>query len=510
MTLGVDSPPESPASELTRPIADLCDEALRGLGAGPIRDGVAAVRYRLGERGLRVVVAGRVSTGKSTLVNALLRRRIAPTAAGECTQVVTWFRYGVPARAEVVTTAGETSELPLIGGELPEELGTPVEDVESVVVYLPDEALKQMILIDTPGLSSVDEQRSDRTQALLAMHVATRHALAEADALVFLMSQAAREDDERALTAFADATRGVDASAATTIGVLSMADKVAGGDPAKARELADRFAAALHPKVAAVVPLVALVGEAAEVLTERDAGQLEQLAALDRETRELAVSDVGLFRELATPVPADDRERLLRQLDLFGIRHCLEQIDAGRDGASALAEGLRERSGMAALRRLLAETFEARADLLKAHSALAALERLAWQQAQSGTTTVRLSLRNAVERLRNRPEMHRINELWALEQALGKLQPEAQAGRGLPEELHADLVRIAGSGSAAARLGLADDASVDAQRRAALDGAGRWQAYKVDGALTLRDHQIADVVVRSYTLLWSELEGRPE
>src|SRR6185437_12971929 len=102
-----------------------------------------------------------------------------------------------------------------------------------------------------------------------------------------------------------------------TIGVLSMADKVAGGDLTKARELADRFAAALHPKVAAVVPLVALVGEAAEILTERDANNLEQLAALERETRDLAVSDVGLFRELASAVPGDERERLLRQLDLF-------------------------------------------------------------------------------------------------------------------------------------------------------------------------------------------------
>jgi GTP-binding protein EngB required for normal cell division len=509
MTAGVQTAREGALSELTRPIADLCDEALPRLGPGRIRDGVAAVRFRLGEEGLRVVVAGRVSSGKSTLVNALLRRRIAPTAAGECTRVVTWFRYGVPARADVVTTAGKVSELPLIGGELPEELGAPLEDVESVVVYLPDESLRQMILIDTPGLSSVDEQRSDRTKALLAMHVATRHALAEADALVFLMSQTAREDDERALTAFAEATRGVDASAATTIGVLSMADKVAGGDLVQARQLAERFAAALHPKVAAVVPLVALVGEAAEILTERDAAHLERLAALDRETRDLAVSDVGLFRELATPVPPDERERLLRQLDLFGIAHSLELVDAGRDGASALAEALRELSGLAALRELLADTFEARADLLKAHSALAALERLAWQQAQSGTTTVRLSLRNAVERLRNRPEMHRINELWALEQAFDTAQPEPEGARGIPAELRADLARLAGDASVPARLGLGEDASVDALRLAALAGASRWQAFKVDGALTLREHQIADVLVRSFTLLWSDLEGRP-
>jgi Dynamin family len=496
-------------SELTQPIADVCDHALLRLGPGRVRDAVAAVRFRLGERGLRVVVAGRVSTGKSTLINALLKRRIAPTAAGECTRVVTWFRYGVPARADVVLTAGDVSELPLAGGRLPEDLGTPVENVDSVVVYLPDEVLKHMTLIDTPGLSSVDEQRSDRTDALLAMHVATRGALAEADALVFLMSQTAREDDDRALSAFAEATRGVDASAARTIGVLSMADKVAGGNLGRARDLAEGLAAALHPKVSTVIPLVALLGESAESLTERDAKNLERLAALGREERNLAVSDVDLFRELAVAVPADEREHLLRMLDLFGIAHCLELIDAGNRGASALAEGLRELSGVGALRALLAKTFEARADLLKAHAALSALDHLAWLPADAETTAVLQSLRTAVERLRSRPEMHRIGELWAVEQACKKFAVAPEGAGGIPNGLKADLARIVSDASIATRLGLDEDASIEALKDAALAGASRWQAFKVEGAMSLQDQQIAEVLVRSYTLMWSGLESRP-
>ncbi|MGH9208430.1 MAG: dynamin family protein, partial [Acidimicrobiales bacterium] len=41
---------------------------------------------------LRVAVAGKVKAGKSTLLNALVGEQIAPTDAGECTQVVTWYR----------------------------------------------------------------------------------------------------------------------------------------------------------------------------------------------------------------------------------------------------------------------------------------------------------------------------------------------------------------------------------------------------------------------------------
>ena len=34
-----------------------------------------------------------VKAGKSTLLNAMLGERIAPTDAGECTRLVTWYRY---------------------------------------------------------------------------------------------------------------------------------------------------------------------------------------------------------------------------------------------------------------------------------------------------------------------------------------------------------------------------------------------------------------------------------
>ena len=40
---------------------------------------------------LRVAIAGKVKAGKSTLLNALVGEEIAPTDAGECTRVVTWY-----------------------------------------------------------------------------------------------------------------------------------------------------------------------------------------------------------------------------------------------------------------------------------------------------------------------------------------------------------------------------------------------------------------------------------
>ena len=58
-----------------------------------------AVLDRLDEP-LRVAIAGKVKAGKSTLLNALVGEELAPTDAGECTRIVTWYRDGITYRVD--------------------------------------------------------------------------------------------------------------------------------------------------------------------------------------------------------------------------------------------------------------------------------------------------------------------------------------------------------------------------------------------------------------------------
>ena len=41
---------------------------------------------------IRLAIAGKVKAGKSTLLNAIIGEELAPTDAGECTRIVTWYR----------------------------------------------------------------------------------------------------------------------------------------------------------------------------------------------------------------------------------------------------------------------------------------------------------------------------------------------------------------------------------------------------------------------------------
>src|SRR3954451_1333108 len=109
------------------------------------------IRDRLSEP-LRVAIAGRVKAEKSTLVNALIGRRVAPTAVGECTRVVTRFRYGPADRVDVVARDGTRRSLPLDDtGMIPARLGLPLTAVAHVDVTLTSEKLRDLTVVDTPG-----------------------------------------------------------------------------------------------------------------------------------------------------------------------------------------------------------------------------------------------------------------------------------------------------------------------------------------------------------------------
>ena len=80
----------------------------RGAAGSPFAAPLAAIRERL-DGPLRVAIAGRVKAGKSTLLNALVGERLAPTDAGECTRIVTWYRRGQSYQVDALRADGQPS-----------------------------------------------------------------------------------------------------------------------------------------------------------------------------------------------------------------------------------------------------------------------------------------------------------------------------------------------------------------------------------------------------------------
>ena len=82
------------------------DVAARTYAATPQAEEVAHLVRRLDEP-LRVAIAGKVKAGKSTLLNALVGEELAPTDAGECTKIVTWYVDGIAYRVTLHPRDGQ-------------------------------------------------------------------------------------------------------------------------------------------------------------------------------------------------------------------------------------------------------------------------------------------------------------------------------------------------------------------------------------------------------------------
>ena len=72
---------------------ELLDRAERAFAGTPGVEALSLARARL-DGPLRVAIAGKVKAGKSTLLNALVGDRLAPTDTGECTKIITWYQDG--------------------------------------------------------------------------------------------------------------------------------------------------------------------------------------------------------------------------------------------------------------------------------------------------------------------------------------------------------------------------------------------------------------------------------
>ena len=492
---------------LTARLATLCDDIASQVDA-QAADQVRQVGRRLGEP-LRIAIAGRLKAGKSTLVNALIGRRVAPTAVGECTRVVTRFRYGPADRVDVVCRDGARRSLPLDeDGMIPRRLGVPLSKVRYVDVTLTSARLAELTVVDTPGLASTDAVVDARARAAVGDPAApfdddidadSTAEVAAAEAVVYVFTQAVRADDVRALEAFRSASARLASTPINALGVFGKVDTLTGGaaDPwPTALPLAGQQSALLARTVADVIPVVGLLAETARAgrLTDADTAALRQLAAAP----DLAVllASVDLFRDRPSPVDRDRRERLLALLDLYGVGFAVAQLTTDpRMGTAELVRRLTAASGFPRLEATLERTFRWRADAIKAGWALTRLSGLA---GHAGDDSTREALRDAVDRLLRDPGYHRLRLLQAAQRVATGVVP-------MPVEWAQELTRLATSEDARWILRLPDAGPAELAA-AAVRAANRWRAYAVAGAGPAQS-RVAQVAQRGFHLLAQRVAG---
>lgn len=325
---------------------------------------------------LCVAVIGRVSAGKSTLLNALLETAISPTDGRECTEVVSVFRYAMHTTAVANPRAGgKPVPVALDGTTLPSTLPIPPAELRNIEVTLPVGWLRQASLVDTPGLASLSAEKSARTERLVAD---TEDAAVVADAVLFCVNSQLKDDEEAAVRRFKSGRAGTRLSGGTAVGVLTKADQLCEDRRQVWKQATEqsRSMSVQHADLfSVVVPVVGLLAETATTgaLRERHARALDALArAWQPDTSDVALSHVEMFRTWPGPVEAPaTRQELVDLLGLYGIAELLDALRTGTPAhAAALTTVAREVSGFDEMSARLRLALGERADVLKAAAAL--------------------------------------------------------------------------------------------------------------------------------------------
>lgn len=449
---------------------------------------------------LRVAIAGIVKAGKSTLLNALLGEQIAPTDAGECTRIVTWYRFGDTPSITLHPHEGSPRRMPIrrLDGKLVLDLGgLAPNDVERIDISWPIAALKEVLLIDTPGIASLSQDVSERTATFLIPD----RSPSSADAIVYLMRHL-HPSDLRFLEAFRDTAAGP-SQTVNAVAVLSRADEIGSGridSLLSAAKVARRYErdGELASLATCVIPVAGLLAEGARTLRQREFAAFSELAGLERGEREnlLVSADRFVRPSDAVTLSEETRRVLLDRFGLFGVRLATALIRAGATDSAELSSRLVQQSGLLDLSRFIRLQFGSRAAPLKVRGVLEGLARLLRDRPKEGVAPIL----GGIERIQ--ASAHSLRELSLLSQA-------RVSGLSLTAEETEDAVRIVGGdGTApAARLGLPDDADEDAIMTKVQSELARWRTTSQSPMTERPAVAVCRVVLRSLEQIVLEIGG---
>lgn len=428
---------------------------------------------------VRLAVVGQIKKGKSTLVNALLGRRLAATGPLETTFRVNEFSYG---EREAVRAYFRDEQL---GGIRIEEVSfdalagltvrdqrreEELRDLTRIVVDLPEPLLRSFELIDTPGLFSVYGADSDNTLALLGRRrvdelVSTSvDELQRADAVLYLFSRDLGRADTDVVSDFLGPEAGPNMVGATrAFGVVSKCD-LAWPPPPRQRTMAfnpiESVAAAMvrrylddEPEIGRlfydVVPVAGLVAEGAQTIPSEWFGWLEELSRLEPGALLSALRYSAVFAcdpLDGVSLPVTQRAQLSERLGPWGILLACRYLRDGL-GEPDVRQRMLVDSGVQRVRDLAVSHFGKRAYLIKLNRVLSGIREIIelHQRERSGPSDERVArVRDVIEEIADREQ-----GLWAMDvlrlAGQGRLRLE-------PDDLDR-LYRIAEPGaSCAARL----------------------------------------------------------
>jgi hypothetical protein len=331
-----------------------------------------------------VAIIGQMRVGKSTLLNALIGRKLAPTGVNETTATINWFRYDAGELCDkfrVHWNDGSTQDLSLeqVSQWVGQQENAP--KTRALDFFANSEFLKTANIVDTPGTRSVLEHHEEATQGFLAeKHEAeTLKYGGRADAILYVINPIARETDRDLLQFFGERTRLPGASAYNSIAVVQKWEHLDPNPLAEVKKKCERLREQLQGKVAEVIPTSGLLANVAMTTPDEIWSHIAKLATESppETVGYLLRADSYFCRDRpGAALDSEHRAALSQALEWPALRFAVQLAQSrGIADGPTLHRTIRDASGLERLKALLQTRFFSLAGLIKASTVL----RKAWE-----------------------------------------------------------------------------------------------------------------------------------
>lgn len=318
-----------------------------------------------------IAVFGRMKTGKSTLINALVGRSLAITGVEEATATINVLTHSDQPgsfRAHWKDSPPELFPLEVLqkewNGKTPDVLER-VRRVSYLELLSDAESLKLCEITDTPGTGSEESVHEDVTQNFLA---ATEKQGRRADAIVYVFPPVGRESDIGNLDTYRKNNCLPGSDPYNSVAVLHKWDHIFwenGGDWADIKAKASRLRDVMSTMVADVIPVSAPLALAAvEAPDEFWSQALDICRMVEWSELERLLSRDGKWDR-------DDARRGLRKLYSLpwpSFQIIMRELSKNLENCqsvSAARSRIADLSGMRSLRKFLDENFFKRGELIR-------------------------------------------------------------------------------------------------------------------------------------------------
>lgn len=336
-----------------------------------------------------VAVVGRVKSGKSSFINALLGDDLAKVGSTETTATINVFRYGSSQNGVSVRchwrNGGVTEEnrafLDSLQGNDLETLRR-ADGIDHLEYRLPNPYLTQITLVDTPGTGAVVDEHQNRVAEYLRLeqqlrdrhHQETERLSDEADAIIYLIGETSRVTDQAFLEEFQGITQGR-SRALNALGVMAKID-LNSEVTRRREELAEKIATQLRSSLNTVIPVSSGVHRALEDLLAQDALRLKNMIKafqrIPASVLEEMLSSAELYHDpdLEYPISLSEREQLRGQLLWRSFVTVVQVIVDSAFNEAKIVNQLQLISGFERLQEILDNHFVRRGHILRGYRIL--------------------------------------------------------------------------------------------------------------------------------------------